>query len=174
MATYPFLSDQWVQEARHIYERAQDQGPLVDGARLNPARVNLIVNGAPFAGEPVQAHVDTSEGRLELGAGHLDKPDVTVSMAYDTARALFVAGDMQAVMQAFLGGRIRVDGDLSKLLDPRSGLWPAALGPVPVPPLPEAGASAATHTATAGPEMRLDLPRARAQDIARQLQEITE
>ncbi len=55
--------------------------------------------------------------------------------AYDTARSLFVQGDVQAVLQAFLGGRIKVDGDLSKLLDPRSGIWPG--GPsAPAPPGP--------------------------------------
>ena len=80
----------------------------------------------PFSERPIDAHVDTSSGGVAISTGHLPGPDVTVSMGYGTARALFVAGDVQTVMQAFLGGRIRVDGDLSKLLDPRSGIWPAA------------------------------------------------
>lgn len=204
MPKYPFLSDEWVEEARHIYGRAQANGPLVEGATLSSARVNLIVNDAPFSAGPVQAHVDTSEGRLQIDTGHLDKPDVTISMSYETARSLFVAGDMQSVMQAFLGGRIRVDGDLSKLLDPRNGIFPANLGlgarpaasvglspfgaaglaantggaggrgdNAPDVPSAPAGAGADVGSDPSGPAP-LDLPMSSAQDVARQLQEITE
>jgi hypothetical protein len=166
MPKYPFLSDEWVGEARRIYARAQADGPLVEGADLVSARVNLVINEAPFAPGPIQAHVDTSGGRLQIDTGHLDKPDVTVSMGYDTARSLFVAGDAQVVMQAFLGGRIRVDGDLSKLLDPRTGIWPANLRP---------GAQAGTASAAPGPQApRLSFNGAGAADVAAQLQDITE
>ena len=40
---------------------------------------------------------------------------------------------MQAVMQAFFGGRIKVDGDFSKLLDPQSGIWPSSAASSPAP-----------------------------------------
>ena len=91
-------------------------------------RLNLIVTEAPFSAAMLDAHVDTSSGRIDIGTGHVEGPDVTVSLDYDTARSLFVQGDVQAVLQAFLGGRIKVDGDLSKLLNPQSGIWP---GPAP-------------------------------------------
>jgi hypothetical protein len=110
--------------------------------------------------------------------GHLPKPDVTVSMGYGTARSLFVAGDVQAVMQAFLGGRVRVDGDLSKLLDPRSGIWPAApswaapsqpgLGP------PDRAGSAGGAAGDAPPQPDVGLPGAQALALAARLKEITE
>jgi putative sterol carrier protein len=51
---------------------------------------------------------------MELG--HLDEPDVTVTLEYDTARAIFVDGTAQAGMQAFMQGRIKVEGDLAKLV----------------------------------------------------------
>jgi len=179
MPKYPFLSPEWVEEARRIYGRAQDIGPLVEGANLSPARVNLIVTDAPFSATAVQAHVEAGGGRLQIDSGHLEKPDVTVSMSYVTARSLFVAGDTQTVMQAFLGGRIRVDGDLSKLLDPRSGIWPAGLGAsamVPQPPTPGDGPSAGNEPAAnaSGGQQGLELGTTRAQDMAKQLQEITE
>lgn len=181
MPKYPFLSPEWVDEARRIYGRVQDNGPPVDGASLAPARVNLIVTDAPFSPAPVQAHVETSAGGLQIDSGHLEKPDVTVSMNYATARSLFVAGDVQTVMQAFLGGRIRVDGDLSKLLDPRSGIWPASAGartaanpPVPPGQGASAGPGSGPSSAADQPALGLDLGRSRAQDVAKQLQEITE
>ncbi len=124
MPKYPFLSDEWVAEAQRIYAEVEASGALAGGT-FSPVRVNLVITDAPFSDRPIDAHVDTSAGGVAISTGHLPGPDVTVSMGYGTARALFVAGDVQTVMQAFLGGRIRVDGDLSKLLDPRSGIWPA-------------------------------------------------
>ena len=125
MAKYPFLSDEWVTEARRIYAGA---GITLDvGASAAPVRVNLVVTEVPFSEKPLDAHLDTTDGKVAIDTGHLPEADVTVSMDYATARTLFVGGDVQAVMQAFLAGRVRVDGDLSKLLDPRSGIWPGSL-----------------------------------------------
>jgi hypothetical protein len=124
MAKYAFLSDEWVGEAKRIYAEAGAGGAVGGASGLAPVRVNLVVTDVPFSPAPVDAHVDTSAGRFDIDVGHLDGPDVTISLDYATARSLFVQGDAQAVLQAFLGGRIKVDGDLSKLLDPRSGIWP--------------------------------------------------
>lgn len=184
MPKYPFLSEEWVDEARRIYGRALEATPVIAGGDFT-ARVNLIVTDAPFSARPVQAHLDTSAGRLQIDTGHLERPDVTVSMDYATARSLFVAGDGATLMQAFLGGRIRVDGDLSKLLDPRSGIWPGALSPAglgglpttPAPAAPAAGPpGGAEHEASAESQatLGLDMARSAAIDVAKQLQDITE
>jgi hypothetical protein len=141
MPKYAFLSDEWVDEAHRIYAEVEASGALA-ATTSAPVRVNLVITGAPFSDRPIDAHVDTSSGRVAISTGHLPSPDVTVSMGYDTARSLFVAGDVQAVMQAFLGGRVRVDGDLSKLLDPRSGIWPSAPPSPLVPAQPGAAGSA--------------------------------
>jgi hypothetical protein len=163
---YPFLSDEWVSEARRIYSEAEasSAGGVSGGRAMAPVRVNLIVAEAPFSAASLDAHVDTSSGRLNIDTGHLSDPDVTVSMAYSTARSLFVQGDIQAVMQAFLGGRIKVDGDLSKLLDPQSGIWPSSGPPSPLGP----GGSPEAGQGDLGP------PKPATEQIARRLQEITE
>ncbi len=129
MPKYAFLSDEWVGEAKRIYAEAGAGGVTAGSTGLAPVRVNLVVTDAPFSSVPIDAHVDTSAGRFDIDVGHLAQPDVTISLGYDTARSLFVQGDVQAVLQAFLGGRIKVDGDLSKLLDPRSGIFPGTSGP---------------------------------------------
>ena len=141
MPKYPFLSDEWVDEAHRIYAEVEASGALA-ATTFAPVRVNLVITDAPFSDRPIDAHVDTSSGRVAISTGHLPSPDVTVSMGYGTARSLFVAGDVQAVMQAFLGGRVRVDGDLSKLLDPRSGIWPSA-APSPLGPAQPGAAGSA-------------------------------
>jgi hypothetical protein len=171
MPKYPFLSDEWVEEAHRIYAEAETSGVLSSGTSVSPVRVNLIVTEAPFSAASLDAHVDTSAGRIDIGTGHVEGPDVTVSLDYGTARSLFVQGDAQAVLQAFLGGRIKVDGDLSKLLDPRSGIWP--------------GAAPATAPGPSGPgtddpdqgqmgQQGLGFPGQHALRVATRLQEITE
>jgi hypothetical protein len=173
MAKYPFLSDQWVAEARRIYAEVQAEGGLPPASVLVPVRVNLVVSDAPFGSGALQAHVDTTEGRVVVEVGHVEKPDVTISLDYTTARALFVGGDPQAVMQAFLGGRLRIDGDMAKLLDPRSGMWPAAGGggATPTWAAPRA-ANGQAGSPDGAPE--LGFPHAPALKAAARLQEITE
>ena len=183
MPKYPFLSDEWVDEAHRIYAEVEASGAL-GATAFAPVRVNLVVTDVPFSDRPIDAHVDTSSGRVAISTGHLPSPDVTVSMGYGTARSLFVAGDVQAVMQAFLGGRVRVDGDLSKLLDPRSGIWPSA-GASPLGPAQPAAAEEASGAAPgaggpggagggAGAQAELGLPGTQALALATRLKEITE
>ena len=189
MPKYPFLSDEWVVEAQRIYAEVEASGGLA-GASFSPVRVNLVITDAPFSDRPIDAHVDTSSGGVTISTGHLPSPDVTVSMGYGTARALFVAGDVQTVMQAFLGGRIRVDGDLSKLLDPRSGIWPTAPTSWAPPAQPGGGGAGGAGEGLSGPaggppgasdnggngrpQPELGLPGVQALALATRLKEITE
>ena len=78
--------------------------------------MNLIVTDVPFGTATMHAHVDSTSGKLDLDEGHLENPEVTVSADYVTVRALLVDQDPAAAMAAFMGGRIRVQGDLGKLL----------------------------------------------------------
>jgi hypothetical protein len=43
-----------------------------------------------------------------------------VTLEWTTARNILVGGDPQAILGAFLGGRIKVDGDITKLLELQS------------------------------------------------------
>jgi hypothetical protein len=175
MAKYPFLSGPWVAEARRIYAEAARALPVPPATP--PVRVNLVVTEVPFSEGPLDAHLDTTTGALSVDIGHLPEPDVTVSMDYTTARTLFVGGDVQGVMQAFLAGRIKVDGDLSKLLDPRSGIWPAS---TPAPDAAAAPAGGGPGTPRAGgpapadSQQPLGFPVPATFRLAARLQEITE
>ena len=109
---YPFLSDEWIDEARRIREElgpSAAQPPLL-------IRANVVVTGLPWTNDRLDAHIDSRTGVIDLEVGHLANPDVTVTLEYPTARAVFVEGDVQGAMQAFLSGRIKVDGDITKLL----------------------------------------------------------
>ena len=60
--------------------------------------------------------MDTSSGEMEMDTGHIEDPDVTVTLDYATAKAIFVEGNPQAGMQAFMSGKIKVAGDMTKLM----------------------------------------------------------
>ena len=112
MPSYPFLSDEWITEARRIREEFSDDAQAV----TNPVRINQVITEVPFGPGDIQAHIDTSSGELEMGLGHLEGPDVTMTLDYETAKAVFVDGTREAAMQAFMAGKIRVQGDLTKLI----------------------------------------------------------
>ena len=46
----------------------------------------------------------------------VDAPDLTVSVDYDTAKAVFVGLDFTVAMQAFMAGKVKVQGDITKLM----------------------------------------------------------
>jgi putative sterol carrier protein len=108
---YDFLSEEWLSEARKI--RAEYKSLAAPTA--DPVRINLVVTEVPDSGS-IDAHLDTSGGELDIERGHLDGVDLTVTLDYGTAKALFVEGNSQAAMSGFMAGKIRVDGDMSKLL----------------------------------------------------------
>jgi hypothetical protein len=115
MPTYPFLTDEWIEEARSIRAEAVEKGatPNVD----HSVRMNLVIIEVPFGPGTLQAHLDTSSGLAELDSGHIDPVHMTVTVDYSTARSILVEGNMQVAMQAFMTGKIKVEGDVSKLIE---------------------------------------------------------
>lgn len=136
---HEFLSPGWIAAVERIRDEFTDRAP----APPLTVRANVVVTEAPFAEPTIRGHIDTSLG-LAISQGHLDKPDFTASLDYETAKALFVGQDPAAVLQAFFGGKIRLTGDASKLL---------------AMPMPKPGA--------AGPEAEL------LRDVAARVQAVT-
>jgi hypothetical protein len=112
MDRFPFLSDDWLAAARKIRE---EYGILDEGVPDN-VRMNQVITEVPFGSGTINSHVDTSSGSLEMDIGHLDDADVTVTLDYDTAKAVFVDGTVSAAMAAFMAGKVRVQGEMAKLL----------------------------------------------------------
>jgi hypothetical protein len=108
---HPFLSDDWIAAARAIHEEYRGRTPPIE----HPVRMNLVVRDVPFGAGRLDAHADTSSGELVLDLGHLEQPDVTVKLDYDTARAMLVDLDPQVASQAFLTGKVEVD-DLARVI----------------------------------------------------------
>ncbi len=118
MPTYEFLSEEWLVEARSI--RAEYEGKV--GPIAHQVRMNLVITEVPFGEGAVHAHMDTSGGELVLDTGHIDPVDLNVTLEYAVAKAILIEGNPQAGMQAFMSGKIRVDGDISKLMAMQTGV----------------------------------------------------
>ena len=109
---HPFLSAEWMAEAKAI--RARHAGETTKVTQV--LKINQVVTGAPFGDGTVESHIDTSSGDVVLELGHLEDADVTVTTDYETAKAIFVEQDPAAGMQAFMTGKIQVQGDMMKLM----------------------------------------------------------
>ena len=112
MATYQFLSTEWLDEARSIRAEFDGKGAAIS----HSIRMNLVIADVPFGEGTVDAHVDTSSGELVLDTGHTDPVDLKVSLDYEVAKAILVEGNPQAGIQAFMSGKIKVEGDIAKLM----------------------------------------------------------
>ena len=117
MAKYPFLSDEWMVEAKKIREEFDGQSDQVPPV----VRMNQVVTDVPFGDGTIEAYLDTSSGKAEMEIGELDTPDLTVTLDYVTAKAILVDQDPQAGMQAFMSGQIKVQGDMTKLMAMQQG-----------------------------------------------------
>jgi putative sterol carrier protein len=114
MSQFTFLSDQWLDAVFALHEEYRDRVP----APLVKMKLNQEVTAAPFGDGVVKLHIDSTSGKAILGRGHLEGAETTISLDYGTAMALMVNQDQQAAIQAFMQGKIKVQGDMSKIMVP--------------------------------------------------------
>jgi hypothetical protein len=114
VAKLQFLSDEWFTEVEQLVEKHGADAP----PQAN-VMVNLVITETPF-GER-QMHMGAREGKGEWGIGHTADADVTLTTDYTTAKQVFASGDPNAGMQAFMQGKVRVQGDMAKLMASQQG-----------------------------------------------------
>lgn len=112
MEKLPFLSDEWTAKVKRLHAEVVTQST----PPAQSVRMNLVLTQSPLGDDTIEAHVDTSSGEVIVDTGHVESPDLTVTVDYETAKAILVDGDAQAAMQAFMSGRIKIDGDMTLLL----------------------------------------------------------
>jgi hypothetical protein len=114
MAGYQFLSDEWIDEARKI--RAEYEGQET-GTRPVEVKANLVITEVPFKENgTIEAHLDTTGIGVDVDLGHLDDSQLKITLDYGTAKAILIEANAQAGMQAFMAGKIKVEGDMAKLM----------------------------------------------------------
>lgn len=117
MAKYQFLTEEWLDAAKQIREELDDGS----AAPAHSMKMNLNITEVPFGDGEVQAHMDTSDGEMKMDLGHMEDPELTVTLDYATAKAILVEQNPQAGMQAFMAGKIKVQGDMTKLMALQAG-----------------------------------------------------
>lgn len=113
--SHPFLSPAWMEAAKAIREKYADQATKV----TTVIRMNQVITDVPDSVHieaTIRTYLDTSSGSAELELGELEAADLTITTDYETARKLFVEQDQAAGMQAFMAGKIKVQGDMMKMM----------------------------------------------------------
>ena len=105
-----FLSDDWFEAV----EGLRDEMPEPPAAAKD-LKINIVVSGGPEGDRDI--HMDG--GRFERGLA--DGAPTKLTVPYDVARSMFIDGNQQAGMQAFMSGQIKVEGDMTKLMAMQQG-----------------------------------------------------
>ncbi len=112
MSAHPFLSPEWIVEARKIRDDYAGEAPEPP----EEVRANLVITDAPFTNDDIEGHIDTTGGSIIVDEGHIDDPEITVKTDYDTAKTLFVDRDPAGAMEAFMMGKVLVTGDVARVM----------------------------------------------------------
>ena len=122
MAKHEFLSDEWFAVVDQLFEEHSADAPDTDIV------MNLIVVDTPFGAER-HLHIGARGGKAHWGIGHAPDADVTLTTDYETAKEMVVAGDPQAGLTAFMAGKVKIQGDLAKLMAAQmAGVGPGGIG----------------------------------------------
>lgn len=101
-----FLSDEWFSKVDELIAAA---GDLKIPEPMRVAKINVTVTSAS---ERTALHLD--EGLFKRG--HNPAFTTSLTVGDDVARKIFVEGDAAAGVQAFLEGKILVEGDLATVV----------------------------------------------------------
>jgi hypothetical protein len=101
-----FLSERWFSEVERIRAEAGDI-PIPES--IKSIKLNIVVTEHP-EGEK-QMHMAAGD----FHQGLIEDAPTKLTVPFSVARAIF-DGDQQAGMQAFMSGEIKVEGDMSVLM----------------------------------------------------------
>ena len=102
---HEFLSEDWFTAVDALRSEAPDAP-----AGAADLVINVVVTDSPSG--DVEMHMSGGQ----LGRGHADGAPTTITAPYDVAKALLVQGDQAVAMQAFMAGKIKIAGDMTKIM----------------------------------------------------------
>lgn len=101
-----FLTDDWFATVEKLTAEAGD-------LNLPPALANLAIN-LVVTDASGNTELALDGGKIQKGLSSNAK--TTLNMDAETLRKVFLEFDMAAAMQAFMTGKIKVQGDMSQLM----------------------------------------------------------
>ena len=105
-----FLSEEWTQAATDSLNAHDGFASAIANVDLG---IQFKVTDTPNGGD-IDYHVDIGEGRADVKLGEAGAPDVSVTNDYVTASAVS-NGDLN-MQTAFMTGKLKVSGNLAKLM----------------------------------------------------------
>lgn len=108
--SHEFLSEDWFTAVEALRSEAPEPP-----AAIKDLVINLTVTGTPGGDQELRL----DGGQLERGHG--EGAPTTMTVPYDVAKQLFIQNDQAAAMQAFMTGKIKVTGDMTKLMAMQAG-----------------------------------------------------
>lgn len=113
--SHAFLSDDWFDAV----EGLRDEAPEPPAA-MKDMKLNIVVAGGPDG----DREIHMAAGQFERGL--VEDAPTKLTVPYEVAKSMFIDGNQQAGMQAFMSGQIKVEGDMTKLMAMQSGGAPTA------------------------------------------------
>lgn len=101
---YSFLSDDWFAQVATLNESAGD---------LNvPPSLQETFNASLIGDDTISLHL--KDGKIHKGLS--SEAVASISIDKDTLAELIAGKDMNVAMEAFMTGKLRIDGDMSKVM----------------------------------------------------------
>ncbi len=108
--SHTFLSDDWFDAVEELRDEAPEPA-----AAMKELTLNIVVAGGPDG----DREIHMTGGQFERGLAEGAPTKLTVP--YEVAKSMFIDGNQQAGMQAFMSGQIKVEGDMTKLMAMQAG-----------------------------------------------------
>ncbi|WP_294035702.1 SCP2 sterol-binding domain-containing protein [uncultured Moraxella sp.] len=100
-----FLSQAWFDEVAKLNEQAGD-------LHLPPNLDSILMNAKILGDETIELHL--KQGKIAQGLA--DGAASTVSIDAETLGQIIDSGDINIAIEAFMMGKIRVDGDMTQVM----------------------------------------------------------
>lgn len=122
-----FLSPEWLSEVTAALENHQGFQEATRGVEMS---IQFEVSDAPLG--DTGYYVEITSQSVTIALGLKDDLDITIRQNYETAASI-MKGDLN-VQAAFISGRIKVSGNLAKLMIHRAAVeqWLEAVGHIEV------------------------------------------
>lgn len=104
-----FLSQSWFDIVNTLNEQAST-------LNLPPALANLVMNATVEQDKPVLLHL--KDGKIHQG--HAKGATASVIIDNNTLSDILTTGDINIAIEAFMMGKIRIDGDMSAVMSLQS------------------------------------------------------
>jgi len=100
-----YLSDEWFDKVKELSEEINPEIP----SQMADMRINMTVTSD-------EGNCDFCLNGGKLEKGHLADATTKVTVPMEFAKRIFIDQDQAAGMQAFTSGKLKIEGDMSKMM----------------------------------------------------------